>query len=77
MRPSSWTPPIELSDQEEKIVKRIKRAKLFIFLRSIRHLLFDEAFQKELSKMYTEADKGHPLSYKPTPRLQMQKRSKP
>ncbi len=60
MRPEQWNPPIELSKKEQKIVKRIKRAKLFTFLREIRHLLFDEAFQSELSKMYAEAEKGHP-----------------
>ena len=60
MRPKPWNPPIELSKKEQKIVKLIKRAKLFTFLREIRHLLFDEAFQSELSKMYAEADKGHP-----------------
>ena len=60
MRPEQWNPPIELSKKEEKIVKLIKRAKLFTFLRSIRHLLFEESFQEELSKMYAEADKGHP-----------------
>ncbi len=60
MRPEQWNPPIELSNQEQKIVKRIKRAKLFTFLRSIRHLLFDEDFQAELAKMYAEAEKGHP-----------------
>ena len=60
MRPEPWNPPIELSKKEQKIVKLIKRAKLFTFLRSIRHLLFDEAFQEELSKMYAEAEKGHP-----------------
>ncbi len=60
MRPASWNPPIELSKKEQKIVKLIKRAKLFVFLREIRHLLFDESFQEELSKMYAEAEKGHP-----------------
>ncbi len=60
MRPEPWNPPIELSKKEQKIVKLIKRAKLFVFLREIRHLLFDEAFQEELSQMYAEADKGHP-----------------
>ncbi len=49
MRPESWNPPIELSKKEQKIVKLIKRAKLFVFLREIRHSLFDEAFQEELS----------------------------
>lgn len=42
MRPPSWNPPVELSDAEKVIVKRIKRAKLFIFLRHNRHEIFDE-----------------------------------
>ena len=58
MRPETWNPPIDLSPKEEKIVKLIKRAKLFTFLREIRHLLFDEEFQEELSKMYTEGCQG-------------------
>ena len=41
MRPEPWNPPIELSQKEEKIVKLIKRAQLFTFLREIHHLLFD------------------------------------
>ena len=60
MRPQIWNPPIELSPIEQKIVKLIKRAKLFVFLREIRHLLFDEAFQEELATMYAEVAKGHP-----------------
>ena len=60
MRPQTWNPPIELSPVEQKIVKLIKRAKLFVFLREIRHLLFDEAFTEELAKMYADAAKGHP-----------------
>ena len=60
MRPEPWNPPIELSEKEAKIVKLIKRAKLFTFLREIRHLLFDEEFQEELSQMYAKAVTGHP-----------------
>ena len=60
MRPEPWNPPIELDKKEHKIVKLIKRAKLFVFLREMRHLLFDKSFQEELSKMYAEAEKGHP-----------------
>ncbi len=37
MRPETWNPPIELSIKEEKVVKRIRKAKLFVFLRQIRH----------------------------------------
>ena len=60
MRPEPWNPPIDLSEKETKIVKLIKRAKLFTFLREIRHLLLDEKFQEELSTMYAEAPTGHP-----------------
>jgi hypothetical protein len=60
MRPRAWQPPVELSPAEQTIIKAIKRAKLFIFLRLHRHQLFDEAFQDELAGMYDDAAKGHP-----------------
>lgn len=60
MRPRFWHPPVALSDAEQKIVTRIKRAKLFIFLRQVRHELFDEAFQAELGTIYADHAKGHP-----------------
>jgi hypothetical protein len=43
MQPEMWKPPVELSVQEEQIVKKIRKAKLFVFLRRHRHELFDEA----------------------------------
>ncbi len=33
MQPSPWQPPVELSAQEEQIVNKIRKAKLFVFLR--------------------------------------------
>lgn len=60
MRPGNWHPSVELTAQEEKIVKRIKRAKLFTFLRQYRHQIFDEQFQEELNKLYADSTKGHP-----------------
>ncbi|GHO80140.1 IS1182 family transposase [Ktedonobacter sp. SOSP1-85] len=60
MQPSSWQPPIELSEQEEQIVKRIRKAKLFVFLRQHRHELLDEAFQEELAGLYRKAERGQP-----------------
>lgn len=60
MQPSLWQPPIELSAKEESIIKHIKRAKLFVFLRQHRHELFDEAFQEELANLYRQAERGHP-----------------
>jgi len=40
MRSLSWHPPVELSCMEQTIIQRIKRAKLFVFLRERRHKLF-------------------------------------
>jgi hypothetical protein len=51
MQPSLWQPPIDPSPSEQAIMKRIKRAKLFVFLREHRHELFTEAFQQELAML--------------------------
>ncbi len=55
MRPSVWNPAIELSLAEEKLVKRIRKAKLFVFLRQIRHELFDSDFQLELATIFKDS----------------------
>jgi hypothetical protein len=60
MQPSLWQPPIEPSAAEQAILKRIKRAKLFVFLREHRHELFDEAFQQELAALYQPSKRGQP-----------------
>ena len=60
MQPLLWQPPIELSRSEQTIMKRIKRAKLFVFLREHRHELFNAAFQEELSGLYRASKRGHP-----------------
>src|SRR5260370_5772836 len=58
MQPPLWQPPIDFSEQEEQIVKKIRKAKLFVFLRQHRHELFDEAFQEELAHLYRKAERG-------------------
>jgi hypothetical protein len=60
MQPPLWHPPTELSNTEQAIVNRIKRAKLFIFLRQVRHQIFDDEFQTELATIYSDSPKGHP-----------------
>src|SRR5215475_13456352 len=60
MRPPLWHPPIELSMAERTIIKRIRRAKLFVFLRHHRHELFTDAFQQELATLYKESSQGYP-----------------
>lgn len=41
-------------------MKRIRRAKLFVFLRERRHELFDGAFQEELGRLYEDSRRGQP-----------------
>jgi hypothetical protein len=60
MQPVIWRPPVTLSQQEEQIVKKIRKAKLFVFLRQHRHELFNEAFQGELASLYRKAERGQP-----------------
>jgi Transposase DDE domain/Transposase domain (DUF772) len=60
MQPEMWKPQVELSEQEEQIVKKIRKAKLFVFLRQHRHELLDEAFQQELANLYRKAERGQP-----------------
>lgn len=60
MQPRLWQPPVELSVKEEQVVKRIRKAKLFVFLRNYRHKIFDEAFQQELATLYQESKRGQP-----------------
>jgi hypothetical protein len=60
MQPVLWQPPVELSEPEEHIVKRIRRAKLFVFLRHHRHELLDEALQRELAGLYRTSKRGQP-----------------
>src|SRR5687768_17768333 len=60
MRPPPWRPPVASSPAEQAVATRVCRAKLFPFLRRIRHELFDEAFQAELAAIYPDVPRGHP-----------------
>jgi Transposase DDE domain/Transposase domain (DUF772) len=60
MRPPLWHPPVELSTAEHAIIKRIRRAKLFVFLRQHRHALFADPFQQELLTLYKDQPQGQP-----------------
>jgi hypothetical protein len=60
MRPEVWRPPAEPSPAERAVIKAVRRAKLFVFLREHRHELFDERFQAELAEAYVDSPKGQP-----------------
>ena len=60
MRPVMWRPPVEPSPAERAVIKAVRRAKLFVFLREHRHELFDEQFQAKLAETYADSPKGQP-----------------
>ena len=60
VRPVVWRPPAEPSPAEQAVIKAVRRAKLFVFLRLHRHELFDEQFQAELAQAYADRPKGQP-----------------
>lgn len=67
MRPRVWQPPVEASVAEQAVLARIRRAKLFVFLRRQRHVLFTPAFQEELAATYQDS----PLGQLPIPPAQL------
>src|SRR5208283_3192152 len=60
VRPVVWRPPAEPSPAELAVIKAVRRAKLFVFLRLHRGELFDEQFQAELAQAYVDSPKGQP-----------------
>src|SRR5689334_2764887 len=60
VRPVVWRPPVKPSPSEQVVIKAVRRAKLFVFLREHRHELFDEQFQAELAETYADSPKGQP-----------------
>ena len=60
VRPVVWRPPAEPSPAEQAVIKAVRRARLFVFLRLRRHELFDEEFQAELADTYVDSAKGQP-----------------
>jgi hypothetical protein len=54
-----WTFPIELTEEEEALVGVLKsRSKFYVFLRTIRHLLFDHPCLQELEQLYSSKPRG-------------------
>src|ERR687888_423119 len=48
-----WICPTELTPDEARVAQMLHRiGKFYVFLRTIRHELFDEAFQAELAAVY-------------------------
>jgi hypothetical protein len=60
MRPPLWDPPVALSPAEQALIKRIRRAKLCVFLRQHRHELCCDTFPQELAALSTARPHGPP-----------------
>ena len=58
MRPLEWNLPVELSAKEAKVISKIRKAKLFVWLRNNRHKLFDQEIQAQLAKIYKDSTVG-------------------
>ena len=57
-----WDVPIQLNAHERKVAKRLHRiGKFYVFLREMRHELFDASFEAELAKAYKKSRGTAPL----------------
>lgn len=54
-----WHTSVDLSAREERLCKRLKSTgKLFVFLRKVRHHLFDDATQEQLETIHAPKPRG-------------------
>lgn len=53
-----WTPPVDLSRGEKFIVKRCEKRRVFVFLRELRHRIFDDDMQRRLAGAYSIKERG-------------------
>ncbi len=56
--PGKWNPPVELSSDEQDVLKLCKKQKLWLFLRLYRHVLLDEDVRDALRAMYSGSPRG-------------------
>lgn len=53
-----WKPPVELSRGEQFIAKRCEKRRVFVFLRELRHRIFDDEMQAKLIAAYSPVERG-------------------
>jgi IS5 family transposase len=53
-----WKAPVELSRGEQFIAKRCEKRRVFVFLRELRHRIFDDAIQSKLIAAYSTVARG-------------------
>ena len=60
--PSPWTPPVEPTQVEEKLLNLLKKQTRWIFLRRHRHVLIDDEVRERLARMHTPDERGSRVS---------------
>src|SRR4029453_9026796 len=60
MRPPLWHPPVALSTAEHAIIKRIRRAQVFVCLRPHRHTLCADPLQQARLTLSKDQPPGQP-----------------
>jgi IS5 family transposase len=55
-----WKPPVELSPVEQVVAQSCKKRRVYIFLRELRHRIFDETMQVKLMAAYSAVERGKP-----------------
>jgi hypothetical protein len=58
--PDEWNPPVDLSSDEEIVLKLCKKQKIWAFFRLHRHELLDGEVRAALKEMYAAGPKGRP-----------------
>jgi hypothetical protein len=53
-----WNPPVEPTRSEQFVIKRCGKRRVFVFLRELRHKIFDEAMQQKLWAAYSPVARG-------------------
>ena len=53
-----WTPRVELSRAEQMVIKRCEKRRVFVFLRELRHRIYDESIQRKLIAAYSATERG-------------------
>lgn len=53
-----WKPRVELSTAEKFILRRCTKRPVFVFLRELRHELFDDDLQRQLIAAYSDTEAG-------------------
>jgi Transposase DDE domain/Transposase domain (DUF772) len=53
-----WNPAVEPSRSEQLVIARCGKRRVFVFLRELRHKIFDESMQRKLWAAYSPVERG-------------------